>query len=178
MAADANHIAIGCSQHCVCQRLPADARHPRCCVRSSALHRNVSLCQSLYTLQQPWCGATAVALQVSFGDLDMVTPGQQLSINDIANEPKVEITNFKPTGVYSFLLVRVCAVSLRGLRAHASLCSGGVGAALQVEHDSCGSCQLVHAGGGGEGVAGGACHGRGASSSGLEQLWLVAVRDP
>jgi hypothetical protein len=44
-------------------------------------------------------------MQFTFGDGKMVLPGQQLSINDIANEPKVEITSCKPTGIYSFLLV-------------------------------------------------------------------------
>jgi hypothetical protein len=44
-------------------------------------------------------------MQFTFGDGEMVLPGQQLSINDIANEPKVEITSCKPTGIYSFLLV-------------------------------------------------------------------------
>jgi len=47
------------------------------------------------------CGS----LQVSFTDR-MVEPGMMLSINDIANEPRVEITDFKKEAVYSFIMVR------------------------------------------------------------------------
>eukprot|EP00879_Flechtneria_rotunda_P003140 GHRR01003362.1.p1 GENE.GHRR01003362.1~~GHRR01003362.1.p1 ORF type:complete len:134 (+),score=30.78 GHRR01003362.1:318-719(+) len=35
----------------------------------------------------------------------MVKPGDHLSINDIANEPKVEITQFNSTAVYSLVMV-------------------------------------------------------------------------
>jgi hypothetical protein len=37
----------------------------------------------------------------------MVTPGQLLSINDIAAEPKVEITDCKSDAVYAFIMVGV-----------------------------------------------------------------------
>jgi hypothetical protein len=47
--------------------------------------------------------------QISFGEGGMVTPGQMLSINDIANEPKVEITDFKDNAVYAFIMVRTPA---------------------------------------------------------------------
>lgn len=45
------------------------------------------------------------AFKVSFGDSGMVTPGQLLSINDIAAEPKVEITDCKSDAVYAFIMV-------------------------------------------------------------------------
>lgn len=44
------------------------------------------------------------AFKVSFTDR-MVEPGMMLSINDIANEPRVEITDFKKEAVYSFIMV-------------------------------------------------------------------------
>lgn len=44
-------------------------------------------------------------LQVSFTDR-MVEPGMMLSINDIANEPRVEITDLKKEAMYSFIMVR------------------------------------------------------------------------
>lgn len=43
-------------------------------------------------------------LQVTYND-KMVLPGDQLSINDIADEPKVEITEYSPTAVYSLLML-------------------------------------------------------------------------
>jgi hypothetical protein len=43
--------------------------------------------------------------QISFGEGGMVNPGQMLSINDIANEPKVEITDYKDNAVYAFIMV-------------------------------------------------------------------------
>lgn len=52
------------------------------------------------------CDPSTVACtaQVSFGK-GMVLPGDDLSINDIANEPKVEITECKKDAVYAFLVV-------------------------------------------------------------------------
>lgn len=35
----------------------------------------------------------------------MVLPGDALSINDIAAEPKIEITQFNPSGIYSLLML-------------------------------------------------------------------------
>jgi hypothetical protein len=48
--------------------------------------------------------ASLCCLQALFND-KMVLPGDVLSINDIANEPKIEITQFNPTGVYSLLML-------------------------------------------------------------------------
>jgi hypothetical protein len=42
----------------------------------------------------------------------MVTPGMSLSINDIAAEPKVTITDCKANGIYAFLLVRGGQIAL------------------------------------------------------------------
>jgi protein FLOWERING LOCUS T len=39
-----------------------------------------------------------------FGD-KMVLPGDVLSINDIADEPKIEITQYNPSSVYSLLML-------------------------------------------------------------------------
>ena len=44
------------------------------------------------------------AFKISFGG-KMVTPGCKLSINDIVNEPEVEITSCEAGGVYTLLMV-------------------------------------------------------------------------
>lgn len=46
----------------------------------------------------------AVLLQISYGDR-MVMPGDVLSIHDIAEEPKVQITQCSHSGVYSLLML-------------------------------------------------------------------------
>jgi hypothetical protein len=43
-------------------------------------------------------------LQATFNG-KMVLPGDVLSINDIAEEPKIEITHFNPGAVYSLLML-------------------------------------------------------------------------
>lgn len=80
------------------------------------------ICQHSVAQPQHECGpavpvvSCTPAVQVSFGESGMVTPGQLLSINDIATEPKVEITDCKNDGIYSFIMVgAVCK------------CWGGVG---------------------------------------------------
>lgn len=83
-------------------------------------------------------------LQVSFGESGMVTPGQMLSINDIAAEPKVEITDCKDNGVYAFIMVRrVCECWGRvGCCAHVCLHCTSHTTAVAGEHSGCVSCWL------------------------------------
>eukprot|EP00775_Hariotina_reticulata_P005857 gene5857-6098_t len=46
----------------------------------------------------------AAAFKVMYGG-NMVMPGDTLSIDDVAQEPRIEITQCKPTGVYSLLML-------------------------------------------------------------------------
>lgn len=45
------------------------------------------------------------AFKVCFGADTMVLPGATLSINDIASEPRVQITQAQQGGVYSLVMV-------------------------------------------------------------------------
>lgn len=70
--------------------------------------------------------------QVTVGDSEaMVTPGMSLSINDIAAEPKVTITDCKPNGIYAFLLVR-CATA--GAAAAAAVLEGMLSCGAECRH--------------------------------------------
>lgn len=51
-----------------------------------------------------FCHVAGVISQICFNDR-MVMPGDMLSINDIADEPKVQITECSHAGVYSLLIL-------------------------------------------------------------------------